>query len=239
MYSRLRSLAICREEAIMNREMERGFTPPYNISFRTFLNFLQKLEGKGMPTRIDRSILTSLSGQAQTYLMGALRSFGLIDEHGDVLDGFENLALKPNDRPKSLAEILRRYYPKAVAHGEKNGTLKQLEEIFGTYGLGGDTLRKATTFYLHAAEYAKLPISRFVKVRKVTPRKASGSRARTRAVEPPTALPSGEDQPEPLSELRRDYIKTLMDRAFANGEPNADLLDRVERLLGYDEEQEH
>ena len=222
-------------------QAERSFTPPYNIPFRTFLNLLQRMEVEGgTPPRIDRSYLRSLSGQAQTYLMGALRSFGLIEDNGEVAPALEDLVLKPQDRPRLIGEILRRFYESAVTHGEINGTPKQLEEIFSEFNLSGDTLRKAMTFYLHAAEYAGLPISRYVKVRKTAPRRAPGPR-RTVAKgksEFPTA-PTPPAVAEPITDLRKEYIQKLMERALtAEGKADAELLDRIERLLGYSGETE-
>jgi len=218
----------------MEAQIERTFTPPYNISFRTFLNLLQRMEEEGgTPPRIDRSYLRSLSGQAQTYLMGALRSFGLIGENGDVTAELDALVSKSQDRPKLLAEILRRCYSGAIEHGEMHGTPKQLEEVFAQFNVSGDTLRKAMTFYLHAAEFAGLPISRYVKLRKVAPRRPPMAPRRLR---PGTPAPSAADlhvPPELTAELRKEYDSKLMERALADGEPNAELLNRIERLLGY------
>lgn len=224
-------------------ETDRGFTPPYNVSFRTFLNLFQRMEEEGgTPPRIDRSYLTNLAGQAQTYLISALRSFRLIEENGNHTKELDRLALEPAERPKLIGDLLRRFYPNAVNHGEMNGTAKQLEEAFSEYGLTGDTLRKAMSFYLQAAEYSGLSISRYVQVRKAAPRKAHTPTRRTgrrtpgggRDAQPPPPTP--EPQPDTTAALRAEYVKRLMDKALGAGEEAADpgLLDRIERLLGYD-----
>jgi len=226
----------------MDTEVERAFTPPYNIPFRTFLNLLQKMEEEGgTPPRIDRSYLRTFSGQAQTYLMGALRSFALIEENGDVTPELDALVLNSQDRPNLLGDILRKYYPAAIAHGEMHGTPKQLEEIFAEYNLSGDTLRKAITFYLHAAEHANLPISRYMKLRKAQPRRTTlGPRKSTPRTKPEVQDVGGTGPALELSsDLRKEYIKKLMERALATeGEPDAQLLDRIERLLGYSQANE-
>lgn len=229
----------------METEATSTFTPPYNIPFRTFLNLLQKMEQEGgTPPRIDRSYLDRMSGQAQTYTMSALRSFGLIEDNGSVKPELDDLVLKPQDRPRLIGDLLRKYYGAAVAHGEINGTSKQLEEVFAEFNVSGDTLRKAMSFYLHAARFANTPISRYVKLR-ATPRRVPGGQRKASAApaRPPVAGNASvrrrqDHQQEPLSELRKAYIEKLMERALADGTPDTELLDRVERLLGYATENE-
>ena len=43
--------------------------PPY-LAFRTFRHFLDGLRASGIPGRIDRSVMSSLSGGAQSALIG-------------------------------------------------------------------------------------------------------------------------------------------------------------------------
>ena len=55
--------------------------PPY-VSYRTFYNFLERLQ-QHMPSRIDRSYWGDLlSGSTGTQLMAALRFLNLIDING-------------------------------------------------------------------------------------------------------------------------------------------------------------
>ena len=56
-------------------------TPPYT-SYRTFKTFIQDLHEHGVPSRIDRSVLTHFSGVVGTQLMHALRFLGLVEEQG-------------------------------------------------------------------------------------------------------------------------------------------------------------
>src|SRR5689334_844024 len=46
--------------------------PPY-VSFKTFDGFLEGLRTRGIPSRIDRSLMSNLSGASQSQLMVALR----------------------------------------------------------------------------------------------------------------------------------------------------------------------
>ena len=54
-------------------------TPPYT-SYRTFKTFIEDLRENGVPSRIDRSVLTRFSGVVGAQLTHALRFLDLIDD---------------------------------------------------------------------------------------------------------------------------------------------------------------
>ena len=56
-------------------------TPPYT-SYRTFKTFIEDLHEQGVPSRIDRSVLTRFSGVIGSRLLHALRFLGLIEDDG-------------------------------------------------------------------------------------------------------------------------------------------------------------
>ncbi len=143
------------------------FKPPYNVVWTTFSNFVEGTDPATLPPRIDRSYLSRMSGTNQTYLLAALRSFELIGPDKEVTSALKELVKNPDGRPMMIADLLRRYYPEAVELGKDNGTVGQLDEVFRTkYGLNGNTIRKATAFYMHAAQYAAIPLSVHWTVRK-------------------------------------------------------------------------
>jgi hypothetical protein len=144
----------------------KGFTPPYNLAFSTFNNFLAKADPETLPPKIDRSYLDSMAGNVQTYLMAALRSFELIGPDRTVTPELKELTKNPDGRPAMIAELLNKFYPEIVELGKSNATALQLEEAFRKFGLAGNTIRKAATFYLHAAQYAGVPLSVHWAVRK-------------------------------------------------------------------------
>jgi len=165
----------------------KSFTPPYNISWSTFRSFLERIEPGTLPPAIDRSYLTKLSGNTQTYLMAALRSFELIGPEREVMPTLKELAKDSDGRPAMMADLLRSYYPEVVELGRNNATAGQLDEAFRKYNLAGNTLRKAATFYQHAAQYAGLPLSVHWNVRKAGSGhrdEASSKRPRTAASKP-------------------------------------------------------
>jgi len=133
--------------------------PPY-FAFKTLTNLVVKMEEHGPPTRIDRTFLTEMSGAGQTQFIAGLKSLGLIDEHGVVQRGLIELVEQPDNRPALIGATIRDRYPEAVELGKGNTTTGELLEVFKTYGVQGDTARKAIAFYLAAAKYAgDVPLS--------------------------------------------------------------------------------
>ena len=136
------------------------FRPPY-LSFTTFWAFLEELTAKPLPPIVDRSIMSTKSGTDQISLTAALRSFELVDTAQNVT-GLKALEQSTeDDRIRWLAEQLRLRYAKQIEVSEQNGTEHQLRQSFrDTFGItGADTLRKAVTFFLHAAQKASIPLS--------------------------------------------------------------------------------
>ncbi len=209
-------------------------SPPY-ISFRTLLNLIERMATEGVPPRIDRSYLTGLSGGYQTQVMAALRSLGLTSDGGAVTQRLLDLADYPDKRKELMGQIIRERYPEAWALGQENATQAQLEETFKPSGITGATLRKAVAFYLHAANYADIPLSPFFKTPSATDTRAAPRRRRARtttpAQAPPPPAPPAETTPEAL---RRRYIEMLLKRVEEQEQMDDKLLDRIEGLLGYD-----
>jgi hypothetical protein len=144
--------------------MENGETkgkPPY-MSFQTFWNFIGELSGKPLPPQIDRSLMDTKSGTDQAHLTAAMKGFGLISDDLTVQPLLERLAVPDEDqRKKVLREIVEDFYAEPLKVSAANGTEKLLHDAFkDAYGLeGGDTRRKAVTFFLHAARHADVPLS--------------------------------------------------------------------------------
>jgi hypothetical protein len=208
------------------------FKAPY-VPFKTFTNFLARLEEKGVPPKIDRSYLTWLSGLGQSQLLQALRSFGLIDADGSVTGKLRALAKSSEERPGLIAEMVRTNYAGAVALAEVNATQAQLEDEFKTsYGLSGSTLRKAIAFYLNASDYAMVPKSpnwRTPRTRESKPGARKPATRKTTEKQQTPETPGGQATDE---SLRARYVELLLNKA--QDEMDTELLDRIERLLGYE-----
>lgn len=138
-----------------------GFKPPY-MAFQTFWGFIDELSSNPLPPRIDRSLMASKSGTDQANLINTLKAFALIDAEHAVQPLLMELTTADTDRRKTmLAELLGKYYAKAMRVAEENGTANQLDQCFRVeYSINGaDTLRKSVTFFLHAARMSGVPMS--------------------------------------------------------------------------------
>lgn len=176
----------------MSQSKEATFTPPY-ATFRNFLNSLDKMgQQPTLPAAIDRSYLRWMPGSTQTGYLGMCRQFGLIDEDGAPTELLHELVYDQDSRPERVKQLILRYYAPIVEFGRRHTTSQQLLDKWKeTFGQEGDTRRKACTFFLHAAEYAGIPVSpEWSHVVTTSRKRSSGTRrARGRAtkVEEPAA----------------------------------------------------
>lgn len=213
-------------------------SPPY-IAFRTLLNLIERMEREGIPGRIDTTYLDNLAGGYQAQVFSALRSLGLMGDDKKPLRPLTDLVTQSERREQLVGELVNRIYPYAVNLGE-DATHGQLDEAFkeNAPNLGTHAREKAITFYMHAAKYAKLPLSKHFKGLTAT----SGARSPRRRVvvrtprhkelDPPSDIPLPSSSSD---EQRKDaYFKLLIDLAATakeKGEVQKDILDRLEKLL--------
>jgi len=202
---------------------------PYT-SFKTVHNWIQRLaESKAVPPRIDRSILPGSEGQ-KTQVLAALKFLGLVADNGDVTPLLVELVEQEKERPRIVRELLAKHYPTATTLAAINATTKQLEETFD--GLGGDTLRKAMTFYLHAAKFSGHPLSKNFKAQtgfSRSKRKSATGNGGSGGIAPPPAAPPA----APVADAKSRYLDMLLTKASATDTLDAELLNRIEKLLGY------
>lgn len=217
---------------------------PY-LAWRTFFNLILQLDEKGLPTRIDRSFLSQRSGLDQGYLIATLKAFGMIAEDGTVLEPLKDLVSTRDGRPPIVASLLRSHYPEVFAL-PTNATQAQLDDVFrDVFGQSGATLRKSETFFLHGATFAGLKLSPYFKA----PRGVQGASAprRTRKKTAPRGQSTpvvtdpvekaGQTADSPGDEMRLRYFEVLLKKVDGSEETDADLLDRIERLIGIEPSQ--
>ena len=144
-------------------------TPPYT-SYRTFRTFIEDLREHGVPSRIDRSVLTGFSGVVGTQLTHALRFLGLIDDHGQPRPRLKELvnAQESGRWPETLLELLQEEYAPMFAIDLETATPSHFNEAFRRAFPAADAVvQKCVTFFLYAANDAKVKISgRVLKGRK-------------------------------------------------------------------------
>lgn len=227
-----------------------GGAKPPDMPFQGLLNLVDRLSNDGCPQRFDRSFFGTQSGTLVAQTRNGLRFFGLMDDDKRPTDALRALAAAEVDtRKATLRALAQERYPQAIAFGEANGTQAQLEESFKDQGLTGSSLEKAIRFYLGLAEYTELPVSPYFKKSRSTngaARVQSGRKTtRRRKVRDQHEQQQGRGAPatDQTEDKRMEYIDMLMELATreSRGESDAnqtDLLDRIERALGYQEKGE-
>jgi hypothetical protein len=146
-------------------EKGRKHLPPY-VSYRTFHNFIERLQQR-MPSRIDRSYWGDiLSGSTGIQLMAALRFLGLIDANGKPMERLKPLV---SARGEPRAQLLRDITYDAFGFVLKSSldiesaTYSQLEEVFhNTFQLTDNVSRKCVKFFIAMASDAGMTLSPFI-----------------------------------------------------------------------------
>jgi Family of unknown function (DUF5343) len=154
-------------------------TAPYT-SYRTFKTFIEDLREHGVPSRIDRSVLTRFSGVVGTQLMHALRFLGLIDDEGRPTQRLGELANAHGgaEWPVTLSQALREAYAPIFAIDLETATPSHFGAAFRkAFPAAEAVVQKCVTFFLYAAADAGLTVSgRILKGRKprsLAPRRPS------------------------------------------------------------------
>lgn len=224
----------------------KGATAPY-MSFQGFRNLLDRFANEGLPQIFDRSFFGDVSGSMIAQTRGTLRFFDLIDDDRRPTEVLRTIAAADTEsrRVEVLRDLTQKKYSNVIALGV-DATQGQLVDAFRTTGLSGESITKAITFYLGLADYTGLPVSPFFKKTATRPLTANGSAPRRPSARKKRAL-SLPSIPQPttsegrssntLEEKKSAYIDLLMklaEQSAEKGEIQSDLLDRLERALGYE-----
>ena len=146
------------------KETGKKLLPPY-VPYRTFTNFLDSLK-RGIPQRIDRSLMGSTSGSLQRQIMQALEYLHLITNTGTPTEQLERLVHSDGpQKQEALKEVLESGYTFLFRDGIQldRATASQFRERFEKTGATGDTLRKCMAFFLTAAKAADIGLSPHIK----------------------------------------------------------------------------
>ena len=180
---------------------------PVYISLVTFKSAIQSLRDHGLPPKIDRSAFGSRSGADQRQIMSAFRFLGLIDENEKTQPILSKLVHDATDNSEEekqiLAEILKSKYSKVFELDLKTATPNQLSEALSSYGSTGETTKRCKRFFIKAAEYCGIELSK---------RLSKGKRTRGEAI--PTTSANGTAQ----KSRRRKRLGNTQPRVEQNNE---------------------
>ena len=169
-----------------NSEENKKKVPPY-IPYKTLNSFLEKMK-VGIPSRIDRSVMASMSGGAQSQLTVALKHLNLIDANGQPEENLTRLVTSEGaDRQEILKDILKKAYAFLFADGVDltRVTANHLQELFTKEGASGGTTQKCIAFFIAASKDAGFELSPHIKVKSQT----IGTRPRKKASTPQKVAP--------------------------------------------------
>jgi hypothetical protein len=186
-----------------------GSIPPAYASFRTFWAFIQELHDRGpLPQILENSVFgNSRSGAARSLLLITLRFLGLMDEDRRPTPQLKVLAENPNT--ETLRDLLRHSYAELIALDLSTATVGQVDDALKKMGSSPSTVRKARTFFTHAASEADIALGPHLvggaanrpATRTTTPRRA---RARKQA------KPQEQAPPLPPTPALHPFIQGLL-----------------------------
>jgi hypothetical protein len=207
-------------------------TIPY-VPYNTFSNSLTALAAT-LPPRLDKSMWPSFSGAVQGQLWSAYKFFELVNADGTPTDKLVTYLNADDDgRKKQLRNWLMASYPALMKLDLAKATVGHFTEAMREYGLGAETQKKATSFFLQAAKTAGIELSTFILKTSRTPgpkrpKKAAGTKPRNDVQTPVTILPAIGGGPNrsislsngitlSLSTSADTFRMTPGDRKFVNG----------------------
>ena len=153
-------------------------TAPY-ASWSSFKTFLEQLADKGLPHRIDRTVMSKMSGATQSNMRVALEFLKLTDSDSAPTDALRVLVAshgKGEAWEEALRDVVVAAYEPVIADlSLETGTAEQLWQCFRERGnVRGSTLSRAVRFFLAALREAGVRRSRYF----VAPRRPRPSRGK-------------------------------------------------------------
>ena len=147
--------------------------PPY-LPFSDFLTALDAI-APNPPAHIDAYLWSHLPELRPrlAQLCGAFEFLGLSSESGESRSVLHTV-LNPGTRARGLAEALRRAYPLVDLNMLRTTTRDRLQQAFKRQHPTGTLWQKSLSFYLKAAEAAKIELSPSLAPRKRVRRSEGG-----------------------------------------------------------------
>lgn len=206
-----------------------GLTAPYT-AFSSVKTAARTMKEHGIPSRIDRSVLTNFSGSVASQIMQAFKFLGLTTENGQPTKELRALIEAADNEERwatTLAHILRRAYEPMFALDLETASPSQFVQHFRKNYPGAENVsRKSLTFFVNALQDAKIPVSTYILKNK----KPRSGGAKKRITKPQIA----KRYAQPSEFVDDESGETLMLRNDKPSERLLDLLDPSE--MGHEEQ---
>lgn len=148
----------------MSDKAKTSNKPPY-VAYKTFQNFVLSIRQAGVPDRIDRTVLPGLSGANQSFLISTLKFLGFINDEGVPTAEFIKLIKEPANEKAAFNKAAKAKYDFIFdgALNVESATEGQLLDKFRAFDLGGETVRKCLSFFVHLCNAAGIKLSPHIK----------------------------------------------------------------------------
>lgn len=164
------------------QETGKAAAPPYT-AFQSIKTLAKQMKENGIPSRIDRSVLTNFSGAVGGQVLTALKFLGLTNDDGEPTPDLKALveAHDTDAWPAKLAAIIQKAYAPVFKLNLETASPNQFGEHFRKlYPAADDSSRKSVTFFLNAVRDAQIKISPYIMKNK-KPRSAPAKRRAAKA----------------------------------------------------------
>ena len=148
--------------------VEESLSAPY-VGFPTFKNFIKMLADVGIPTTIDKSVMSNLSGGNQSHLIKTLKFLGLTDQDGVPTDELNSLveSVETPNWPEVLGGIVQGSYSDIVSEIDvSKASSNDLDKCFERLGFRASSLDKVVRFYVACLKDSGCQVSSFIEKRK-------------------------------------------------------------------------
>jgi hypothetical protein len=217
---------------------ERGQAP--YAPGHTVLGFIDHVRDKGIPSKIDQEYIGLIPEIGESYARRVLRALEMLDlvdaESGQPTQTLRDIQQEAGaELPETLAEWFKKAYAEVLRFVSPDDDIQRITGQFQRYTPTGQKDRMVQLF-LHLANAAnlrpdvpKMPRGSTAKAKNDKPRREKQQKTNAPRADSSTPPPKAET----TDSARERYLGLLMALAEkSDGPPDAELLDRIERVLG-------
>lgn len=140
---------------------------PAYISFSAFINFINGLRESGIPLKIDRSVMSKVSGSQYSSMIASLRFLSLVDDDDKPTAKMKQLVEAADEARGEMFHALTKdaygfIFSDPDFHLDR-ATGNQVAAKFREQGIDGSTVTKGIGFFLLICQAAGIKVSSHVK----------------------------------------------------------------------------
>ena len=215
-----------------NEATQKKMAPPY-VPWRTFINFLDNMKAIGLPSHIDRSVMSSMSGGMRYWLLSSLRAMSLIDKEDAPSAELRNLVNADSEQRKDMfLTIFETIYDflSDDSFDISQTTPEKLNKALERAGATGATTAKSRAFFILLGKAAGVQMSPHLKKisRLSTARKSKSTQKKKKAKSQPQT--GGTDDSGNIAKTDLDMLWSIYDINTMNDEEQAAVMTLLKYL---------